>query len=113
MQIPNAPYPGIYRILCLKNGKFYIGMADNIQTRVKNHIMFLKGQYSHENRFLQKDWNRYGKKNFFCDVIAKVKDPHERLTREKALIRSIFPEFLYNVTCVPHNYMKAKEARRF
>ncbi len=54
---------GIYVILNTKNGKIYIGQAQDFATRWYMHRAALKNN-RHNNRHLQAAWNKYGAKAF-------------------------------------------------
>ena len=54
---------GIYKITCILTNKCLIGESGNVRKRVNYHIQNLKGN-RHENSYLQKAWNKYGKDNF-------------------------------------------------
>lgn len=58
----------IYKIENLKNGKKYIGLTNNIQRRRNRHFTDLKCN-NHDNSFLQKEFNIYGKENFSFEKI--------------------------------------------
>lgn len=68
MDLPASRKSGIYRILNLKNNKFYIGSAKNLNSRASNHRANLRSG-SHENPYLQHAWNKYGEKFFKFDVV--------------------------------------------
>lgn len=58
-----AKVSGIYVIQNTKNGKVYIGQAQDFQYRWKKHRYELtKG--THKNQHLQAAWNKYGEKTF-------------------------------------------------
>jgi group I intron endonuclease len=59
---------GIYGIVNKDNKNIYIGGTGNISKRVSNHKKQLKKQ-QHENRFLQKDWNKFGSEKFEAIII--------------------------------------------
>lgn len=58
-----TPSPGIYIILNTKNGKIYIGQAEDIHARQVEHKRDLK-KNRHHNQHLQHAWNKYGEKAF-------------------------------------------------
>lgn len=73
---------GIYKIICIKNNKFYIGSGVNIDKRLKSHIGLLK-RNKHENKYLQNCWNKYGEQNFRFEIIESVCDTHLLSIKEK------------------------------
>ena len=57
---------GIYRIECLRNGRYYIGSSENVRNRIKQHSYLLE-RGKHTNSRLQEDYsNNY---NFVVSVI--------------------------------------------
>lgn len=73
---------GIYAIVNLENGKFYIGSSTNILGRLWNHLSSLrhnKEYFSNGQAILQKAWNKYGEDSFaFCPVEIYTGDDFER-----------------------------------
>lgn len=63
---------GVYRIRNLRNGRKYIGSSVNILRRFRNHKWMLENG-SHTNSRLQRDWNKYGKKNFRFEIVKLCK----------------------------------------
>lgn len=57
----------IYKIENLVNHKKYIGLTNNIKRRRARHFTELNCQ-RHDNHFLQKEFNIYGKENFTFDI---------------------------------------------
>lgn len=64
---------GIYQIRCLINNKVYVGKSTNLKARFKNHKNTLKNN-TNRNRFLQKDWNKYGESFFVFEIIEFAKE---------------------------------------
>lgn len=50
---------GVYQIVCIPTGRFYIGSSDNIPKRKRRHLRDLR-RGSHHNAFLQRVYNKYG-----------------------------------------------------
>lgn len=50
---------GIYKILNITTGLFYLGSTTNFKTRWYNHRLELIGN-RHKNSYLQNAWNKYG-----------------------------------------------------
>lgn len=70
---------GIYKICCLRNGKYYIGSAKNIRKRWLRHLNDLKNN-KHINTYLQRAYNKYGESDFTLEII-------EYCSEENLLIR--------------------------
>lgn len=69
---------GIYRILNIIDGKFYIGSAIDIKRRWRQHKHELKNE-KHANSYLQNAWSKHGEASFQFIVleyteIDKLKD---------------------------------------
>jgi group I intron endonuclease len=73
---------GIYKILCLSDGKSYIGSAKNLSKRWWTHRRALN-QKQHDNIHLQHAWNKYGASNFEFSVVEYVEDPNNLLIAEQ------------------------------
>jgi len=59
---------GIYKILNKTNNKVYIGSSVNLKNREYKHFWMLKKNI-HDNKFLQKSFNRDGLENFVFEVL--------------------------------------------
>lgn len=76
-------YPGVYCIKCSGNGKEYIGQTSKpIHVRWDEHIQKLECK-RHHNRWLQDDWDRFGKEKFTFRVLEVVTDEVWLLDRER------------------------------
>lgn len=60
---------GIYRIVNKVNGKCYVGQAGCIEERIERHWSLL--ERSKDVRFLQNAYNKYGKDNFYYEVLEE------------------------------------------
>lgn len=58
-----TPVSGIYVILNTKDGKVYVGKAQDINSRWQHHKTMLN-RNTHDNIHLQRAWNKYGAKAF-------------------------------------------------
>lgn len=77
----------IYKIENLVNGKKYIGLTDNIRRRRNRHFTDLNCN-RHDNKFLQKEFNIYGKENFsFEKIFEGDLTPKEIGDKEKEYIK--------------------------
>lgn len=75
----------IYKIINIKNSTSYIGCSKNFYNRKKEHLSKLKNN-KHENKYLQRSWNKYGKDNFVFEIIEKLDSELEMFQKEKLLI---------------------------
>lgn len=99
---------GIYCVLCLADGKRYVGQTVDLDRRKKHHFRELSaGQ--HFNRHLQAAWRKYGEEEFEFRVLELA--PKDMLdVRESswiAFFRSADPEFGYNMTLGGHSGRRA------
>lgn len=82
---------GIYKILNIVNGKFYIGSSYNIYDRFLDHKRDLRNN-KHHCVALQRAYNKYGKDSFmyikieYCNV-------HDLIRREQFYIDMFNPEY--------------------
>lgn len=87
------PRPAIYAIVCIPTSRVYIGSTKNAAERIATHLKRLRlGR--HENRFVQRAWNKYGSESFRLDVVEWVDSEIDLLGREQAWIDST--ERLFN-----------------
>jgi group I intron endonuclease len=61
---------GIYKIENLINGKIYVGRAIDLFNRRKYHFKYLI-ENKHHNKYLQEDFNKYGKEKFKFSIIEE------------------------------------------
>ena len=59
---------GIYMIVCLANGKVYIGSAKDLWKRFYKHKKMLRDN-KHPARYMQNSWNLYGENAFTFQII--------------------------------------------
>lgn len=91
---------GVYVILHT-SGRAYVGESLNIRIRWKGHIETLNNN-AHNNKFLQRVWNKYGRDSFEFKLIAVIKlDPEltfvqkkRILKREENKISKLYPKLL-------------------
>ncbi|KKN06638.1 hypothetical protein LCGC14_1075190 [marine sediment metagenome] len=62
---------GIYRIVCIKNGRYYFGSAKNIHRRWLGHKSTLRRR-KHNNPIIQAVWNKHGENSFCCELTEIV-----------------------------------------
>lgn len=89
---------GIYRILNLSNGKWYVGSAGNIKVRWADHKKALRNGC--DSRYLQNAFNKYGAENFVLEILEEVKgkrgDAYDR--EQEYLNRWFSTRQLYNAS---------------
>lgn len=61
---------GIYIITSLRNQKVYIGQSKHIEQRWEEHKKALQKNV-HQNKHLQRAWNKYGEKNFIFSILEE------------------------------------------
>ena len=92
---------GIYSILNTSNNKKYIGSSIKLENRKYKHFWMLLKQ-RHDNQYLQKSYNKYGKDSFIFEIIEEC-DPTMLVERENHYINfynSSDPTFGYNLATV-------------
>jgi group I intron endonuclease len=85
----NAP-KAIYKLVNIINNKVYVGSAVDLDKRINEHFYKL-GMNKHENSYLQRSYNKYGKENFKWEVIEYVKDKNMLIEREQYWIDKLQP----------------------
>jgi len=64
---------GIYRIVCVKNGRYYYGSSKNIFKRWDVHKCSLR-KNSHCNSIIQRSWNKHGESTFRIELEKLVEE---------------------------------------
>lgn len=83
---------GIYLITCTENQRRYVGSAQNIVNRWKDHRLdLIRGR--HHNRHLQRSWNKYGEAAFEWAILEVIDESITLLAREQFWIDTLHPEF--------------------
>lgn len=62
---------GVYQIICLLNGKIYIGSSKDVHYRWKKHRQYLN-KNRHKNPYLQRAWNLHGEDNFKFEITEET-----------------------------------------
>jgi len=105
-------FSGIYKILNLCDGKFYIGSAVHIGRRFDEHILKLKSN-KHINRYLQCAWNFYGEFSFEF-IVIDVCDIDKLIEREQFWIDSLKAvDEGYNILRLAGNSLGYKHTEEF
>lgn len=89
---------GIYKIVNLQTGKYYVGSTKDFKKRKQAHFSGLKNNY-HPNKHLQNAYNKYGKENFKFEIIEYVKE-ELLLDIEQSYIDDSTKEEIYNKTYI-------------
>lgn len=90
---------GIYAIVNLYNGKRYVGSSLSIAKRKHLHIWYLNKR-NHQNKHLQRAWNKYGIDGFEFIVLEEC-DKDDLIGREQYYIDILKPE--YNICLIAGN----------
>jgi len=62
---------GIYKILNVTNGKYYVGGSLDIHRRWQQHKSYLR-KGTHDNDYLQKSWNKHGSSSFVLEIVEEL-----------------------------------------
>lgn len=76
---------GVYTIVCVAGGRFYIGRAKNLTKRWHDHLRDLRAG-KHMNPILQNCFAKYGEDQFRCELVYNSEDSAERQEVEQRLI---------------------------
>lgn len=85
----------IYKIINIKNNKYYLGSTVNFSYRISNHKTTLKSN-KHHNIKLQNAYNKDGKDSFKFEIIQRC-TPEKRLEIEQSYLDKLDYKFVYNV----------------
>lgn len=87
---------GVYKIVCLINGKTYYGSSVNVSKRMCAHKSLLR-EGVHSPKGLQDDFKKHGIDNFLFEPVQFFKEIREAFAHEVFLIRrDIGKGILYN-----------------
>lgn len=88
----NRRIVGIYKILNVKTGDFYIGSASfSVKQRWSRHKRDLKNN-KHCNIFLQRSWNKYGESNFKLIIVEEC-NINDCIFLEQKYIDKLSPKY--------------------
>lgn len=73
---------GVYKIVNTVNNKIYIGSTSSSFSKRKYMHFWKLSNNTHENSYLQRAYNKYGKENFKFEIIEKCK-PEECINKEQ------------------------------
>ncbi len=98
-------FAGIYAIVNLNNGKFYLGSAVNIYQRWAGHRSNLR-KGTHHSAILQNAWNKHGPEAFQFVVIERIDDVTQLIPIEQEYLDGCHPD--YNVSPTAGNCLGVK-----
>ena len=81
---------GIYKIENIESGRVYIGYSSCIHDRINTHLKNLNNN-SHMNKFLQSDWNNFGKDNFKFSI-EHIIDTDDKISDKEMLHIGLYIE---------------------
>ncbi len=108
MKPPSSHKAGIYRILCLNSGKYYLGSSNNCYKRWSTHWSALRAN-RHQNRHLQFAFNKYGKDAFVFEVLEEVENLDSLLEIEQEFIDQAPKDLLLNCSFRANATMLGKQ----
>lgn len=89
---------GIYKIINLETGKYYVGSTKDFKKRKQSHFSRLKNN-NHKNKHLQFSYNKYGIDSFKFEIVDYV-DKNLLLDVEQSYIDNSEKENIYNQTYI-------------
>ena len=75
---------GVYKITCVDNNNYYIGVSKNIHRRWEQHKYALKKNKHHSPK-LQMDWDIYGEASFSFEIIKECEYSEAKSLEEKII----------------------------
>lgn len=85
----------VYRILCISNGKSYIGRSSNPVCRIHQHIIALQ-RHRHKNKNMQMDFDKYGIEKFDFQLLGEEIFSTNYKKEMQEYYKTYIPEFGYN-----------------
>ncbi len=97
---------GIYQIRNIKNNKRYIGSAVDLNMREYHHFYYLN-KNTHHNIYLQRAWNKHGKKKFIFESLILCSQK-ELIYWEQLFLDNLAPE--YNILSIANSQLGTKRS---
>jgi len=72
----------VYKIINIQTGKFLVGSTSNEVTRKNNHFSALR-RHKHENKYLQRSYDKYGRNAFDFIIIKRFDIQQEMINCEQ------------------------------
>jgi group I intron endonuclease len=71
--IPNSWFRlmGTYQIICIANGRSYVGSSKSIARRLKHHLTALRAG-RHPAKLMQQDFNQCGEESFEFSILEEI-----------------------------------------
>ena len=85
----------IYKIINLKNTKFYLGSTFDLNKRINTHLNDLRKD-KHHNSYLQNAFNMYGESSFIFHIVELLDNKQNIREIEQLYIDSLGPD--YNIS---------------
>lgn len=82
---------GVYKIINISNGDFYIGSSSNLERREKEHFRLLAKNKNH-SILLQRAYNKYGKNNFKFEILEEC-DKCDIIVLEQYYMDKLNPKY--------------------
>jgi GIY-YIG catalytic domain len=82
---------GIYAIICLLRGFWYVGKSFELAKRINHEFWELRNN-RHPCKPLQDDWNRFGPDQFKTTLLESVADESQLCARERAWTKKLLVE---------------------
>lgn len=87
----------IYKIINIKNNKFYVGSAVDFKQRKARHVWKLRAN-AHANKHLQAAWNFYGENSFIFCVVEEIPEAEDLAKAEDVwLEQHVGKDYCYNL----------------
>ncbi len=83
---------GIYKIINIVTGDYYIGSAINFKERKRRHFKDLKKD-KHHSRYLQRSYNKHGKDNFKFEILEIISDKNLLIKKEQQYMDFLNPTY--------------------
>lgn len=88
---------GVYAIVHVPTNVGYVGSANNLRRRFKEHRTCLRGG-RHHSKYLQNAWSKYGENAFEFRCLATVDSPEQARELEQAFLDCFYKQ---TMNCKP------------
>ena len=78
---PDLVIQGVYMAVCLDNEKIYIGSSNDFKRRIKKEHIKQLSRDTHENRFFQRNYDKYG--HYFWYLLEETDNDDDQFDREQ------------------------------